>query len=68
MKPNPCALCGRQPFTSAVLGEVWTEKYQFVQCLANYRTHTVETNGKTLAEAIERWNRLNPPKEARRGK
>ena len=56
-KPNPCVLCGKQPYGP----DSWAGKRRrAVYCYNDLDTHTTETEGRTDAEAVERWNRLNP--------
>jgi hypothetical protein len=55
-KPNPCPLCGRQPWGPEKWGDGKGKRAVF--CYHGLATHSLATYGKTDEKAVERWNKL----------
>ena len=56
---KPCPFCGAEAY-------VWTWNYgSAIQCSKfNSNSHLIQVEGKTKAEAIERWNTRVEPQES----
>jgi len=60
--PNPCIVCGRHQSPPIQMG-TGNADYQCF-CYADPTNHSIMVSGRTAAEAVQRWNRLNARAQA----